>query len=206
MKKVYGFLIGLVLSANLFALEFAVGPKVSFGWTKGFGSFEAAGTTYHYDTDSKMSTQIGGVFSLKVNDWFYVEPELVFHLGKGYELYDGYNNRWSKIKYNVLELPILAKAKFDLGPGKIAAVLGPQIDIAVSRVNTDGDKNSLDNCGWRRFSLSLVTGCEYELPLGPGDLVAGLRYAITLTDLAKSSNEKFRMYSILPTVAYMFKF
>lgn len=204
MKKVYGFLIGLVLSANLFALEFAVGPKVSFGWTKGFGSFEAAGTTYRYDTASKMSTQIGGVFSLKVNDWFYVEPELVLHLGKGWEQYSV--NEWIKIKYNVLELPILAKAKFDLGPGKIAAVLGPQIDIAVSRVNVDGDKISLDNCGWRCFSLSLVTGCEYELPLGPGDLVAGLRYAITLTDIEKSSNGKFRMYSILPTVAYMFKF
>ena len=204
MKKVYGFLIGLVLSANLFALEFAVGPKVSFGWTKGFGSFEAAGTTYRYDTASKMSTQIGGVFSLKVNDWFYVEPELVLHLGKGWEQYNV--NEWIKVKYNVLELPILAKAKFDLGPGKIAAVLGPQIDIAVSRVNVDGDKISLDNCGWRRFSLSLVTGCEYELPLGPGDLVAGLRYAITLTDIQKSSNEKLRMYSILPTVAYMFKF
>ena len=198
MKKVYGFLIGLVLSANLFALEFAVGPKVSFGWTKGFGSFEVL------DTDSKMSTQIGGVFSLKVNDWFYVEPELVLHLGKGWEQY--YVNEWVKIKYNVLELPILAKAKFDLGPGKIAAVLGPQIDIAVSRVNVDGDKYSLDNQGLRRFSLSLVTGCEYELPLGPGDLVAGLRYAITLTDIQKSSNGKFRMYSILPTVAYMFKF
>lgn len=204
MKKVYGFLIGLVLSANLFALEFAVGPKVSFGWTKGFGSFEAAGTTYRYDTASKMSTQIGGVFSLKVNDWFYVEPELVLHLGKGWEQY--YVNEWVKIKYNVLELPILAKAKFDLGPGKIAAVLGPQIDIAVSRVNVDGDKYSLDNQGLRRFSLSLVTGCEYELPLGPGDLVAGLRYAITLTDIKKSSNGKFRMYSILPIVAYMFKF
>lgn len=204
MKKVYGFLIGLVLSVNLFALEFAVGPKVSFGWTKGFGSFEAAGTTYRYDTASKMSAQIGGVFSLKVNDWFYVEPELVLHLGKGWEQY--YVNEWVKIKYNVLELPILAKAKFDLGPGKIAAVLGPQIDIAVSRVNVDGDKYSLDNQGLRRFSLSLVTGCEYELPLGPGDLVAGLRYAITLTDIEKSSNGKFRMYSILPTVAYMFKF
>ncbi len=204
MKKVYGFLIGLVLSANLFALEFAVGPKVSFGWTKGFGSYEWENTTYRYDTASKMSTQIGGVFSLKVNDWFYVEPELVLHLGKGWEQY--YVNEWVKIKYNVLELPILAKAKFDLGPGKIAAVLGPQIDIAVSRVNVDGDKYSLDNQGLRRFSLSLVTGCEYELPLGPGDLVAGLRYAITLTDIGKSSNGKFRMYSILPTVAYMFKF
>lgn len=204
MKKVYGFLIGLVLSANLFALEFAVGPKVSFGWTKGFGSFEYLDTTYHYDIASKMSTQIGGVFSLKVNDWFYVEPELVLHLGKGWEEY--IVNEWVKVKYNVLELPILAKAKFDLGPGKIAAVLGPQIDIAVSRVNTDGDKKSLDNCGWRRFSLSLVTGCEYELPLGPGDLVAGLRYAITLTDIQKSSNGKLRMYSVLPTVAYMFKF
>lgn len=204
MKKVYGFLIGLVLSANLFALEFAVGPKVSFGWTKGFGSYEWENTTYRYDTASKMSTQIGGVFSLKVNDWFYVEPELVLHLGKGWEQY--YVNEWVKIKYNVLELPILAKAKFDLGPGKIAAVLGPQIDIAVSRVNVDGDKYSLDNQGLRRFSLSLVTGCEYELPLGPGDLVAGLRYAITLTDIEKSSNGKFRMYSILPTVAYMFKF
>lgn len=204
MKKVYGFLIGLVLSANLFALEFAVGPKVSFGWTKGFGSYEWENTTYRYDTASKMSTQIGGVFSLKVNDWFYVEPELVLHLGKGWEQY--YVNEWVKIKYNVLELPILAKAKFDLGPGKIAAVLGPQIDIAVSRVNVDGDKYSLDNQGLRRFSLSLVTGCEYELPLGPGDLVAGLRYAIALTDIQKSSNGKFRMYSILPTVAYMFKF
>lgn len=204
MKKVYGFLIGLVLSVNLFALEFAVGPKVSFGWTKGFGSYEWENTTYRYDTASKMSTQIGGVFSLKVNDWFYVEPELVLHLGKGWEQY--YVNEWVKIKYNVLELPILAKAKFDLGPGKIAAVLGPQIDIAVSRVNVDGDKYSLDNQGLRRFSLSLVTGCEYELPLGPGDLVAGLRYAITLTDIEKSSNGKFRMYSILPTVAYMFKF
>ena len=204
MKKVYGFLIGLVLSANLFALEFAVGPKVSFGWTKGFGSYEWENTTYRYDTASKMSTQIGGVFSLKVNDWFYVEPELVLHLGKGWEQY--YVNEWVKIKYNVLELPILAKAKFDLGPGKIAAVLGPQIDIAVSRVNVEGDKYSLDNQGLRRFSLSLVTGCEYELPLGPGDLVAGLRYAITLTDIQKSSNGKFRMYSILPTVAYMFKF
>ena len=204
MKKVYGFLMGLVLSANLFALEFAVGPKVSFGWTKGFGSIEAAGTTYRYDTDSKMSTQIGGVFSLKVNDWFYVEPELVLHLGKGWEQYIA--NEWIKIKYNVLEIPVLAKAKFDLGPGKIAVVLGPQIDIALSRVNVDDDKYSLNHQGWRRFSLSLVTGCEYELPLGPGDLVAGLRYAITLTDLAKSSNEKIRMYSVLPTVAYMFKF
>lgn len=158
------------------------------------------------DTAARFTGRIGGVFGIKINDMFSIEPELMIHFGNGLT-YKG--NKDSKVFGTTLELPVMAKFKFDLGPGKLVAAVGPQIDIILGKVNYYGEKMDVDDVFMDRLGLSVAAGVEYELPLGPGSLVPGLRYQVNLTNWANSDFDDFmkmRFYSIMPSVAYMFKF
>ncbi|MBR6583688.1 MAG: PorT family protein [Treponema sp.] len=207
MKKLLVLLVGLVLSANAFAIELSAGPKLDLGLFGGIIRQHYDNVTVKPATTAKFTGRIGGVFGIKINDMFSIEPELMIHFGNGLT-YVGYKKD-VKMSGTTLELPVMAKLKFDLGPGKLVAAVGPQIDIILGKVKYGDEKVDLDDYGMDRLGLSVAAGVEYELPLGPGSLVPGLRYQVNLTNWANSDADdimKIRFYSIMPSVAYMFKF
>lgn len=203
MKKLLVLLVSLVLSANAFAIELSAGPKIDLGLSGGIVRFHTSGLISKPDTSAIFTGRVGGVFGIKINDMFSIEPELMIHFGNGVIMYD------EKIFGTTLELPVMAKFKFDLGPGKLVAAVGPQIDIILGKVNWGDEKMDVDDAYMDRLGLSVAAGVEYELPLGPGSLVPGLRYQVNLTNWANSDADDFlkiRFYSIMPSVSYMFKF
>jgi len=203
MKKLLVLLVSLVLSANAFAIELSAGPKIDLGLSGGIVRFHDDNMTIKPDTTVRFTGRIGGVFGIKINDMFSIEPELMIHFGNGLA------DEAGTIFGTTLELPVMAKFKFDLGPGKLVAAVGPQIDIILGKVNYYGKKMDVDDAFMDRLGLSVAAGVEYELPLGPGSLVPGLRYQVNLTNWANSDYDDFmkmRFYSIMPSVAYMFKF
>lgn len=207
MKKLLVLLVSLVLSANAFAIELSAGPKLDLGLSGGIVRQHYDNVTIKPATTAKFTGRIGGVFGIKINDMFSIEPELMIHFGNGLT-YVGYKKD-VKMSGTTLELPVMAKLKFDLGPGKLVAAVGPQIDIILGKVKYGDEKMDLDDIGMDRLGLSVALGVEYELPLGPGSLVPGLRYQVNLTNWANSDTDdqnKMRFYSIMPSVAYMFKF
>lgn len=203
MKKLLVLLVSLVLSANAFAIELSAGPKLDLGFSGGIVRYHYSGVTIKPDTSARFTGRIGGVFGIKINDMFSIEPELMIHFSNGFNMYGEKNFG------TTLELPVMAKFKFDLGPGKLVAAVGPQIDIILGKVYQGDEKVDLDDAFMDRLGLSVAVGVEYELPLGPGSLVPGLRYQVNLTNWANSDaddHNKIRFYSIMPSVAYMFKF
>ena len=203
MKKLLVLLVSLVLSANAFAIELSAGPKLDLGLSGGIIRRHYDDVTVKPDTAAKFTGRIGGVFGIKINDMFAIEPELMIHFGNGLADEDG------TMFGTTLELPVMAKFKFNLGPGKLVAAVGPQIDIILGKVNWYGKKVDVDDARMDRLGLSVAAGVEYELPLGPGSLVPGLRYQVNLTNWANSDADDFlkiRFYSIMPSVSYMFKF
>ena len=203
MKKLLVLLVSLVLSANAFAIELSAGPKLDLGLSGGIVRYHQSGLTIKPATTARFTGRVGGVFGIKINDMFAIEPELMIHFGNGLADEDG------TMFGTTLELPVMAKFKFNLGPGKLVAAVGPQIDIILGKVNWYGKKVDVDDARMDRLGLSVAAGVEYELPLGPGSLVPGLRYQVNLTNWANSDTDDFlkiRFYSIMPSVSYMFKF
>lgn len=206
MKKLLVLLVSLVLSANAFAIELSAGPKLDLGLSGGIIRQHWGDVTVKPATTARFTGRVGGVFGIKINDMFAIEPELMIHFGNGLT-YAGDGN--GKMYGTTLELPVMAKFKFDLGPGKLVAAVGPQIDIILGKVNYGDEKVDVDDAYMDRLGLSVAAGVEYELPLGPGSLVPGVRYQVNLTNWANSDADdvlKIRFYSIMPSVAYMFKF
>lgn len=206
MKKLLVLLVSLVLSANAFAIELSAGPKLDLGLSGGIIRFHESGLIIKPDTAARFTGRVGGVFGIKINDMFSIEPELMIHFGNGSTITIFEDE---KLYGTTLELPVMAKFKFDLGPGKLVAAVGPQIDIILGKVNFGDEKVDLDDADMDRLGLSVAAGVEYELPLGPGSLVPGLRYQVNLTNWANSDTDdsrKIRFYSIMPSVSYMFKF
>jgi len=114
----------------------------------------------------------GGVYyEMKVEDWFYFQPGLRFN---GYSA----SASGSTASSNVLQVPLLGKAKFATGsmvtPFALAGLV-PGFEISESQTNVTNPNN------FKGFSLGLSFGggAEFEVSPGVALLVSG-RYTLGL--------------------------
>jgi hypothetical protein len=146
---------------------------------------------------------------------FALEPEVMFHFGNGFSMEDELLGKTRKFSYNwtTLEIPVMFKAKFAVGDGHFAVAVGPQFNFLLGDINVkreyDGDTEtksySADDYGFNTFTLGIGAGVEYGLPVGPGDLVFGVRWQMDLTNVKDDSDYQVRNMAVLPSVAYMIK-
>ena len=210
MKKLALSLVALMFATSVFAMNFSVGAK---------GNIGIATTIQSYDDEPVedilpvFSGSIGGVFGIQFTEMFALEPEVMFHFGNGYskevDMYVG----TAKYSYNwtTLEIPVMFKAKFAVGNGHFAVAVGPQFNFLLGDINvkyecdgnTETDSYSAD--GFNIFTLGIGAGVEYGLPVGPGDLVFGVRWQMDLTNVRDDSDYQLRNMAVLPSVAYMIK-
>ena len=210
MKKLALSLVALMFATSVFAMNFSVGAK---------GNIGIATTIQSYDDEPVedilpvFSGSIGGVFGIQFTEMFALEPEVMFHFGNGYskevDMYVG----TAKYSYNwtTLEIPVMFKAKFAVGNGHFAVAVGPQFNFLLGDINVkseyDGDTetDSYSADGFNIFTLGIGAGVEYGLPVGPGDLVFGVRWQMDLTNVSDDSDVQLRNMAVLPSVAYMIK-
>ena len=62
------------------------------------------------------------------------------------------------------------------------------------------------------YSLGAAAGIEYDIPVGPGTFVLGMRYQMDITNLCKNTkvsskveNSQWRNMAIFPSIAYTFR-
>ena len=181
MKKLALSLVALMFATSVFAMNFSVGAKGNIGIATTIQSVDDEPVE---DILPVFSGSIGGVFGIQFTEMFALEPEVMFHFGNGYskevDMYVG----TAKYSYNwtTLEIPVMFKAKFAVGNGHFAVAVGPQFNFLLGDINvkyecdgnTETDSYSAD--GFNIFTLGIGAGVEYGLPVGPGDLVFGVRW------------------------------
>lgn len=210
MKKLALSLVALMFATSVFAMNFSVGAKGNIGIATTIQSVDDEPVE---DILPVFSGSIGGVFGIQFTEMFALEPEVMFHFGNGYskevDMYVG----TAKYSYNwtTLEIPVMFKAKFAVGNGHFAVAVGPQFNFLLGDINVkseyDGDTetDSYSADGFNIFTLGIGAGVEYGLPVGPGDLVFGVRWQMDLTNVSDDSDYQFRNMAVLPSVAYMIK-
>ena len=208
MKKLALSLVALMFATSVFAMNFSVGAKGNIG----------IATTIQSDDDGPVedilpvfSGSIGGVFGIQFTEMFALEPEVMFHFGNGFsqEIDLVYETVKGSVYWTTLEIPVMFKAKFAVGNGHFAVAVGPQFNFLLGDINVEaeGDTESYSaaEMGYNTFTLGIGAGVEYGLPVGPGDLVFGVRWQMDLTNVSDDSDYQFRNMAVLPSVAYMFK-
>ena len=210
MKKLALSLVALMFATSVFAMNFSVGAK---------GNIGIATTIQSVDDEPVenilpvFSGSIGGVFGIQFTEMFALEPEVMFHFGNGFSMENEMYGKTVKYSYNwtTLEIPVMFKAKFAVGDGHFAVAVGPQFNFLLGDINvkyecdgnTETDSYSAD--GFNIFTLGIGAGVEYGLPVGPGDLVFGVRWQMDLTNVKDDSDYQVRNMAVLPSVAYMIK-
>lgn len=168
MKKLFLAIIALVVVGSAHAqTEITVGPKV--GWN-------ITNISNVSDSKNKMSINVGGFAEFKFNDYFALQPELIYSR-QGYRLKDG--GVKTKVRVNYLNIPILAKLYVLDG---LSVDLGPQLGFALNaktKAKHDGTtvKHKLTN--FNTCDVSFAVGLSYEYEL----FMVSARYNIGLTNV-----------------------
>ena len=210
MKKLALSLVALMFATSVFAMNFSVGAKGNIGIATTIQSMNDEPVE---DILPVFSGSIGGVFGIQFTEMFALEPEVMFHFGNGFSMENEMYGKTVKYSYNwtTLEIPVMFKAKFAVGDGHFAVAVGPQFNFLLGDINvkyecdgnTETDSYSAD--GFNTFTLGIGAGVEYGLPVGPGDLVFGVRWQMDLTNVKDDSDYQVRNMAVLPSVAYMIK-
>ena len=208
MKKLALSLVALMFATSVFAMNFSVGAKGNIGIATTIQSYDGEPVE---DILPVFSGSIGGVFGIQFTEMFALEPEVMFHFGNGFsqEIDFGYETVKGSVYWTTLEIPVMFKAKFAVGDGHFAVAVGPQFNFLLGDINEkiDGDTESYSAAEYdfNTFTLGIGAGVEYGLPVGPGDLVFGVRWQMDLTNVSDDSDWQLRNMAVLPSVAYMFK-
>ena len=212
MKKLALSLVALMFATSVFAMNFSVGAKGNIGIAT---SIQSVNDESVEDILPVFSGSIGGVLGIQFTEMFALEPEVMFHFGNGYSVEDELAGKTLKNSCNwtTLEIPVMFKAKFAVGDGHFAVAVGPQFNFLLGDINgklewngdTETDSISADEMGFNTFTLGIGAGVEYGLPVGPGDLVFGVRWQMDVTNVAEDLNYQFKNMAVLPSVAYMIK-
>jgi hypothetical protein len=201
MKKQVFFVTCALLLALSLQAQISIIPK--------------AGVTFSsisYDEEPEdQKTQIGFVGGVGldigiIKNFFSLQPELLF-IQKG----DRFDERdvEAKTTLNYLELPLLAKVSFgsqaikgylNAGPSLALGLTGKykvegganagETDIRFGDSNNDG-RRYLDN----RFDFGLQFGGGGSFGLGPGAVIADIRYGLGLSDLNDEDKAKNRTFA-----------
>lgn len=212
MKKLALSLVALMFATSVFAMNFSVGAKGNIGIATTIQSIDDEPVE---DILPVFSGSIGGVFGIQFTEMFALEPEVMFHFGNGFsqEFAMGLETAKGSLSWTTLEIPVMFKAKFAVGDGHFAVAVGPQFNFLLGDINrkveidgdTETDSYSAADYKINTFTLGIGAGVEYGLPVGPGDLVFGVRWQMDLTNVKEDSDYQFRNMAVLPSVAYMIK-
>ena len=143
---------------------------------------------------------VGGVFlGVQVNDWFSIEPEVLFSQ-KGAKV-NGKGNNSSlegSVRINYIEVPVLAKFWFPVSdPGvKPFIFAGPEVEFKVSCTaegailavtgSTDCDKTD-NEINLKSTDFGVTGGAGVNFRAGGQDVRLDARYTFGLTDINDSS-------------------
>ncbi len=201
------FVVGLGFTSM--AQGISVGPRVGATFAKvkfssDEGSMEFKNTT---------GFQVGAVVNYNINEMFSIQPELLL-VQKGFKVGDNDEDGSMSVKYNYLEVPILAKVSFGTEAFRGFATAGPTLGYLTGGkyiYEFDGEKETEDiefEDEDRRFEAGMSIGVGAAYKVGAGELNLDVRYGFGLTSLndsdadADEATAKNRVFGV--SLAYIF--
>lgn len=168
MKKLFVLTVAILLFCSAKAqMDIAIGPKVGFNVTN----------ISNWDTKNKVSINVGGFAELKFNQFFAIQPELLYSRQGARDKEDGVKTRW---RVNYLNIPILAKLYVLDG---LSVDLGPEIGFALnakSKVKTGGTTTTYKlNSDVNTVAVNFAVGLSYHWD----DIMFSARYNIGLSNV-----------------------
>lgn len=192
MKKALFILIYVFIVNTAFS-QFQIGPKFGLNFSK--QKYHEYGTSNGVftvdDINDNIRTKAGVGFGLMMNiggnHMFNFQPEFMYIM-RGSNLVDNDGNAMSTQKNNYLDIDFLFNlGKTVSGKWRIYGIIGPSIDIWLSKATYDADGNFIkttdefDNDGTVvdvRVDLAFVLGAGFKYKLGPGWLTFSPRYKV----------------------------
>jgi hypothetical protein len=197
------------IGAILFALQHPASGQLSLG-IKGGINITSVVTDLGYKKGGVGNT-IGGhagiMLDAPISDRFAIQPEINW-LQKGYAINNGtVTTKWI---FNIIDIHLLAKYKFDLGNVKSFIHAGPTFGPVLGgfRDPDNVDKNKLDlNADQiRKWDYGISTGLGFGLVMGSGTLFVDGHYMLSLSDIfvEEANKGKFQKVGFDYTLGYFF--
>lgn len=190
MRKII-FILLVLLTTNLFALEIDLGGKMGMG----VGWWRGSDYTEDLEILGAANATFGVFTSIEVHEYVSLQAELLFAVigNRDKVMYGKYVVKRS-FKNVAFEFPLYVKPKFEIGPGDMFFLIGPKFLILMDDFNVK-QKTSLPDASYevesdyqigRQLHLGLSLGFGYEFKLGPGKLYFALEATPYLTNYGKS--------------------
>ena len=206
MKKILFFIVCLVVTTSLFALDVTMGGAIgiNYGWNSGDDwdnmldgrkqSLLMTSPTATVTDSAEIGVEVGAFWDIAVNNFFSIQPELnlvLLFVGvkDEYEIYTptySFISRNLTFKATFFEIPILAKFNFGTGKVKFSVFAGPSLIIMLGDLNSDADNYDFydENDYDKKIDYYLLLGCAVgagcSIPAGSGKFILDLRYRRTL--------------------------
>jgi len=165
------------------------------------------------NTKMKIGFHIGGVGEMSINEMISLEAGLLLST-KGYKAEESGVKTTCNLMY--IDIPIDAKAKFDVGGLKVFGFAGPYFGMGLSgKTKTEGDvmgvsMNSEDDIKWGSGDDAMLKRLDFGLTVGAGVQIdaieVSLAYNLGLANISATTDggSKVKNKVIGLSVAYKF--
>ena len=180
MKRVFGILLLILLTANLGFAQFKIGPKVGFNLGR---------LTENMDSVKSMirgGFQIGAF--VRIGNKIYLQPEIYYATQGG--IFQGDKKlQWKQtVKLSSIDVPVLVGFKFiDMKLVNLRVMLGPVASVLVNKKITLGVNSVAEP-----LKTSNINDLNWAFQVGAGvdisKLTFDLRYQVGLNDMIKNVN------------------
>ncbi|MDE5898168.1 MAG: PorT family protein [Treponemataceae bacterium] len=195
MKKMFGAVLAAVVAMQAVSAagRFAVGAKGLFQLNVGTVLSDFADGVYY--SEKVLPGGGGGIFArANVFKGLGIQLEALFTGNNGvkgkYESSGG--NAVETVSYVALDIPLLAVYDFNVGPVVLTPFLGPNFSIplgdAKSKSKASGKSVDSDMPIAIRCIPGIAFGLAAGFPVGPGAVVAEMRYLHDFTPLSIGEN------------------
>lgn len=201
------FVVGLGFTSM--AQSISVGPRIgatfaNVKFSSDEGSMEFKNTT---------GLQLGAVVNYNINEMLSIQPELLL-VQKGFKAGDSDEDGSMTLKYNYIEVPVLAKVSFGTEAFRGFATAGPTFGYLTGGkyiYEFDGEEETEDiefEDEDRRSEVGLSIGVGAAYKVGAGELNLDVRYGFGLTSLndteSEGDNPKAKNRVVGVSLAYLF--
>jgi hypothetical protein len=186
-KLVVLFLALALVSVSSFALDFHVGVKAGGSLAMGAGTkppdFDSARFGWGFMAGAALDIGILDFLGLEIDALYSGMYDFGYN-SDGSLAFMGLPSNWSTQTVSMIEIPVLVKGSFELGPGSLFASAGGDFFIMLGNkpiITQDG--NEIDSSFLadytNTFLYGIAAGLGYSLPVGLGTLSIELRYKLS---------------------------
>ena len=184
-KLLFIVLVLLSIGLPLSAVDFTLGPKVSFGDYSYRGSEWKDYKDWTGDKDLFSPSFSGGVFFIThFSPLFSLQVDGLYS-SQSYR-YGTSSSDWGQETFSSIGIPVYARFDFQTGSVNIFVMAGPRFDILFDKMklkDNDGNtgESSLKDNDFNSFMVGLSLGTGISFTAGPGKMEIGAVYNTVFT-------------------------